>query len=458
MARHDAAAYAKMHQDIDQIGAGVMRVAPAGAACHDARVARMTSDARIGRRRFVAGSVAALAAPLTLGACGARPADLSFWAMSYQGDYAPFLMTAFTARTGLTVDVQSLPWTASHEKLLTAFAGDALPDVFMLPNGWVDEFAMIGAIRPLPSRALLDGVFPGVVPDTRTPHAVPWSVAPRVQFFRRDLLADAGWEAPARDWDGWRRMAAALKRRRPDDYVFLFLLNWPDDLLTMFSQVGGRVLRDGDTLGNFATPEGRAALTYYKSLFDDGFAPVAASTEVQDQFAAFAQGQFAIWNSGPTTLLDFRRRSAELPPDRWGTARIAGPGGPGAISTRDVSLCVSTRSRHPNEAWALLRHCTAPASERRFAGLIGSLPARQAAWSGMPFPADVIAPFAAQARAVADSPSIPEWEQIREQVGLYAERAIRGLMSVEETLVALDARADAILAKRRALVHAGKLA
>jgi 1-deoxy-D-xylulose 5-phosphate reductoisomerase len=75
----------------------------------------------------------------------------------------------------------------------------------------------------------------------------------------------------------------------------------------------------------------------------------------------------------------------------------------------------------------------------------------------MPFPTDVIAPFAAQARAVADSPSIPEWEQIREQVALYAERAIRGLLSVEETLVALDARADAILAKRRALVQAGKL-
>jgi hypothetical protein len=240
--------------------AGTMRVAPAGAPCHYARVARMTTDARIGRRGFVVGSVAVLA---TAG-CAAHPADLSFWAMSYQGDYAPFLMTEFTAATGLTVDVQSLPWTASHEKLLTAFAGDALPDVLMLPNGWVDEFAMIGAIRPLPSRAMLDGVFPGAGPDTRTPHAVPWSVAPRVQVFRRDLLAAAGWDAPARDWDGWRRMATALKRRRPDDYVFLFLLNWPDDLLTMFTQVGGRVLRERDTRGNFATPEGRFALAYYR--------------------------------------------------------------------------------------------------------------------------------------------------------------------------------------------------
>lgn len=410
---------------------------------------------RIGRRAFVAGTAAMLA---TGGCTRTAPADLSFWAMSYQGDYAPFLTSTFTAATGLSVDVQSLPWTAAHEKLLTAFAGDALPDVLMLPNGWVDEFEMIGAIAPVPSPSLLDGIFPGIADPRQPPYAVPWSVAPRVQFFRRDLLAAAGWDAPAGDWGGWRRMAAGLKRRRPDDHVFLFLLNWPDDLLTMFSQVGGRRLRDRDTRGNFATPEGREALSYYKSLFDDGYAPVAASTEVQDQFAAFAQGRFAVWNSGPTSLLDFHRRRAELPEDRWGTARIAGPDGPGAISTRDVSLCVSARTRRPREAWRLLRHFTSPESERRFAGLIGSLPARKAAWAGMPFPPEVIAPFAEQASAVADSISIPEWERIREQVGLCAERAIRGLLTVDEALAELDARADAILAKRRALVDAGKLA
>ena len=53
---------------------------------------------------------------------------LSLWAMSYEGDYSPMLMPAFTRATGITVDVQSLPWTAAHEKLLTAFAGGSLPD------------------------------------------------------------------------------------------------------------------------------------------------------------------------------------------------------------------------------------------------------------------------------------------------------------------------------------------
>ncbi len=410
-------------------------------------------------RRAVLAGAAALAA----GGCGPRadPAAVRFWAMSYQGDYAPHLTTAFTARTGLTVDVQSLPWTAAHEKLLTAFAGGGLPDVLMLPNGWIGEFAMIGALAPLPAADLLAGIFPGALSATGgagARYAVPWSVAPRVQYYRRDLLAAAGWDAPAGDWDGWRKMGFALKRRRPDDYVFMMLLNWPDELLTMLTQLGAPKLRDRDTRGNFATPEGRAAFAYYKSLFDDGLAPRFASTEVPDQFAAFAQGLFAIWNSGPTTLMDLRRRQAEIAPRQWGTARIAGPHGPGAVSVRDVSLCVSATSPRPRAAWALLRHLTSPASELRFARMIASLPARMSAWPALDWPADVIAPFAAQARVTADDPAIIEWEQIREQVQIFAERAVRGLMTIDAALAALDARADAILARRRALVEAGRIA
>ena len=36
----------------------------------------------------------------------------------------------------LRVEVQQLPWTAAHQKLLTAFAGDSLPDVAQLGNTW----------------------------------------------------------------------------------------------------------------------------------------------------------------------------------------------------------------------------------------------------------------------------------------------------------------------------------
>ena len=418
-----------------------------------------TPVAGIDRRALLAGlPVAWLAA-----GCAPHRTDrpLSVWAMSYEGDYSPMLMPAFTAATGVEVEVQSLPWTASHEKLLTAHAGGALPDVMMLPNGWIGEFAMIGALAPVPTPAIVADMFPGVLATTRVrgrDYAVPWSVAPQVQYYRRDILAREGYVAPPDDWAAWRRMALAIKRRRPDEFVFLMLLNWPGALFTMFTQAGAPLLRDQDTRGAFRNPAARAALAYYASLFADGLAPRALSTEVQDPVAAFAQGFFAIWPSGPSTLLDFHRRSAELPLDRWGTAVLAGPHGPAPASGINASLCVSATTPRPHEAWALVRHMTSVASELRFQRLIGNLPARQSAWADPQFAAPVLAPFAAQLRMPATTPRIVEWERVQNEVQLVAERVVRGLMTVDEGLAAMDTRIDRLLAKRRALVEAGRIA
>ena len=67
---------------------------------------------------------------------------LDFWAMGREAEVVTELLAAFHARhPTVQVRVQQLPWTAAHEKLLTAFAGDALPDLCQLGNTWVPELA-----------------------------------------------------------------------------------------------------------------------------------------------------------------------------------------------------------------------------------------------------------------------------------------------------------------------------
>src|SRR2546430_5304893 len=44
---------------------------------------------------------------------------------------------------------QQLPWTAAHQKLLTAFAGEATPDLCQLGNTWIPEFVALKALEPL---------------------------------------------------------------------------------------------------------------------------------------------------------------------------------------------------------------------------------------------------------------------------------------------------------------------
>lgn len=419
----------------------------------------MEGDRHGWTRRGTLGLLPALGTLACAPRAGTTHEPLRMWAMSWEGDYSPLLMPPFTAATGIDVEVQSLPTTASHEKLLIATAGGALPDVFMLFNGWVPEFATIGAIGPVPSPAIVADMFPGILEATRVGErdfAVPWSVAPQANFYRRDLLAAAGYDAPPGDWAALRAMGLKLKRRRPDDYVFLMLLNWPTALINILSQANAVPLRDHDTRGNFQTPEAREAFAWYASLFADKLAPTALSTEVQDPVAAFAQGYFAVWPSGPVTLRDLAQR--QVPQHLWSTARCAGPRGPGRLSGQSASLCVSATTSRPADAWALVRHLTSVESELHFQRAIGSLPARVGAWTSPQLDRPVLHAFAEQMRYPAFDPKVIEWEQIQLQAQFAAERVVRGLQTIPQALAGLDDRVDRLLAKRRSLVASGQLA
>src|SRR5213594_3932820 len=85
-------------------------------------------------------------------ACTSRPAQqdrLKFWGLGHEGEVVAQMLPEFTRRTGIRVDVQQIPWTAAHEKLLTAFVGDATPDLAQLGNTWVSEFQALDALQPL---------------------------------------------------------------------------------------------------------------------------------------------------------------------------------------------------------------------------------------------------------------------------------------------------------------------
>jgi len=59
---------------------------------------------------------------------------IDFWSMGAEGEHIQKLMPEFEKCTGIKVKVQSIPWTAAHEKLLTAYAGNSTPDICQLGN------------------------------------------------------------------------------------------------------------------------------------------------------------------------------------------------------------------------------------------------------------------------------------------------------------------------------------
>jgi multiple sugar transport system substrate-binding protein len=391
---------------------------------------------------------------------GRERGRLRFWAQDVEGENAKYLLPAFVRAGGAPVDLQWLAWTAAHEKLLTAFAGGTLPDVMMIARDWVSEFATLGALAPVPP-GMLDDQFPGAGAAMRARGAewgVPWTLDTQVQYHRRDLVEAAGYAAPPTRWAEWKAMLHAIGRRRPDGFALLMQLNWPEHLMNLAAAAGAMPLADRQSRGAFRSPAFREALGFYKSLFDERLAPLATGTDAPDPGAELARGWVAVYPAGAWTAADARRRRL-LPADRLGIAPMPSPDGQPRGIVAGAVLAVAKDTPDPVEAWRLVRFLTAPTTEVAFHRIAGTLPSRPSAWAAARLGDDpVAAPFGAALRSPAPVPSVPEWPRIRTEVQAIAERMARGEIGVAAAAAAMDARADALLAKRRWLLDRGRAA
>lgn len=424
------------------------------------------------RGRFVK-RCAAIAALLALGCGGGCGGDdgrttLRFWAMGREGEVVRELLPEFERENpGVRVEVQQIPWTAAHEKLLTAHVGEATPDVAQLGNTWLSEFVALDAIAPLDARiaasATVDPAdhFPGIwdtnVIEGRL-YGVPWYVDTRVLFYRSDLLAAAGHTDPPADWEEWRAamrdvVAADGGARR---YGILLPLNeWPPTVI-LGLQAGSPLLDVERGYGAFAQPEFRRAFDFYLSLFRDGLAPPVSNNEIANLYQEFARGTFAMYITGPWNLGEFQRRLPAELQDAWATAPLPGPepGVPGVSLAGGSSLVIFKDSPHADAAWKLVEFLSRPQQQAHFYELTGDLPAHKTAWEMTGIAADPRArAFRTQLDHVVSTPKLPEWEQIATRVYERSETAVRGASTPQEALEALDRDVARMLEKRRWLAQ-----
>ncbi len=423
----------------------------------------------------ILGALARALAPALLAAgCGGGAAEgeptgvVRFWAFGREGEVVRELVPEFERRNpGLHVDVQQIPWTAAHEKLLTAYVGNATPDVAQLGNTWVPELVALDALAPLDERIATSlavergdyfaGIWEANVVDG-TVWGVPWYVDTRVLFYRTDLVAASGAKWPPRTWAEWREaMELIQKTAGKDRFAILLPVNEWDKPLILGLQAQAGLLADGGRRGAFREARFRSAMAFYVDLFAAGLAPPLTDSGIANLYQQFAEGYFAMFVSGPWNLGELRRR---LPPelqDKWGTAPLPAPTAedsyPGVSLAGGSSLVVFRRAADPDAAWRWVEYLSEPAQQARFYELSGDLPARPSAWAATDLDRDPrAAAFRVQLASVEPLPRVPECEQIANRVADTVEEVVRGARELDEALAALDADVDRMLEKRRFLL------
>jgi len=409
-------------------------------------------------------ALCAFAAACGSGASGQdRTVTLKFWGLGREGEVVASLIPDFEREfPDIRVQVQQIPWTAAHEKLLTAHVGGSTPDVAQLGNTWIAEFAAINAIQPLDSLIAQsntisrEGYFPGIwntnIADGHV-YGVPWYVDTRVLFYRSDILRQAGYDSIPQSWDGWLDAMRAVKRVVGETRYAIYLPTneWTQPVV-FGQQKGASILRDDGRYGAFRDTAYARAFDFYLSIYREGLAPVQGLFDIANPYQEFERGYFAMWITGPWNIGEFKRRLPANMQDRWATAPLPGPTGAasGTSTAGGSSLVVFRGSRHQEAAWKLIEFLNRPEQQVRFYELTGSLPARREAWQLSQLADDPHArAFWTQLQRTVALPAVPEIESIMARVIEHSETAIRGSRTAAQSLTALDADVDNMLEKRR---------
>lgn len=423
--------------------------------------------------RVRAGGALLTAALVLLSACGGptRGATVRFWALGREGEVVQSLLPEFErANPGVRVVVQQIPFTAAHEKMLTAFVGRSTPDVAQLGNTWIPELVALGALEPLAARVRASSLapsefFPGIWATNEIdgePYGVPWYVDTRVLFYRSDLFARAGVVRPPRSWEEWRDDMRRVKALPGGDHYAMLMPTdeWAQPVVLAL-QAGAGLLRDGGRRADFKEPNFRRAFSFYVSLFAERLAPPLGLAQVANLYQQFADGYFASVITGPWNLEKFRLR---LPPERqadWATAPLAAEHEadyPGVSTAGGSSLVVFRPSQQKDAAFRLVEFLADAKQQLAFYRLTGDLPARTAAWDDPTLAGEPhLLAFREQLRHVMPMPRVPEWERIATAIAEATERVILGQQTEDKSLDQLQTEVDRILEKRRFLLdrHAG---
>lgn len=390
---------------------------------------------------------------------------LEFWALGAEGELVKPLIERFEQENpDIRVRVQTIPWSAAHEKLLTAYAGNATPDLCQLGNTWIPEFVALNAIDILDDRLAEsssirpENYFPGILATNQIDgqlFGIPWYVDTRLLFYRTDLLNEVGYTQPPRTWDELLDISCKLVQSEITDFGILLPSNeWEGPIIFGLAN-GSTLLRDNNRYGDFSGAPFREGFEYYLQFFREGLSPLGMAG-VTNIYQGFAEGYFAMLLTGPWNIHQFKNRLPENMLDQWSTAPVPAPSGaaPGISTAGGSSLVLFSSSDRKPAAWRLIEFLSQPAIQLEFYHLTGDLPAVKETWQNQQLLNDpYLQAFYHQLQHVAPTPLVPEWEQIAQKVMQYGESAAYGEQSAAVALEALDHDVDIILEKRRWLLN-----
>jgi len=264
--------------------------------------------ARFGAGRlFVAGvALFAMTVGLATASAGAATAhkslvtltELDYYDTPPDNTALPKLLNVCAKDAGAKIQRQSVPQAELVPKLLQDVSAHSFPDLALLDNPDVQQFAATGAIVPLTGST--KGLFPSIV-SAGAYKGTTYGLAPGVNtialYYNKGDFAAAGLTPPT-TWAQLKSDATTLTKGTTEGLAF----SAPNEEEGSWD-FEPFLWSNGGSLAKLDSSAAVSALTYYQSLVTDGSVSKSVVTWTQaDAEAQFAEGDAAMMVNGPWQL------------------------------------------------------------------------------------------------------------------------------------------------------------
>jgi len=267
-------------------------------------------------------------------------------------------------------------------------------------------------------------------------YSVPLYVDTRVLFYRKDLAAAAGVEAPT-TWADIPAFAQGLKAAGAADG----LLTPTGEtgfthqvLLPYVFQAGGEILSEDGTEFTLDTPEVVAGLAQYQSLFTSG---ASSNTGTYEPWGSVEErlfsGEVGSVVNGPWLIGSLKELFGDEYDAKIGAVTL--PTGPSTgESWLDAGqMSVFRDAANPEGAWKFIKFLSQADSQATFNELTTDLPAVSAAWDEADLADDWASEvFQQQFESAEGPPVISTWNELSTIVDSYGEQLARGTITPEK--------------------------
>jgi multiple sugar transport system substrate-binding protein len=290
-------------------------------------------------------------------------------------------LDAFTAETGIAVEVQSLPMDQLYSRVQVAQASGQEPaDVIFLSEEAPSNIVATGVMEPLNSYVESN-------PDldlTDYENVDFWTVDGNIYgipTYSQLVMADynvakaqeAGFDAPPATWEELRDQAVAIKEQGIEDYpIAMSPIDWSWYLMALSM---GDPMFDADLNPVFADEgsQGRAAMELLLSFFQDELISPELLTNTTGQHSTFWSGAGVFHQSfqGAARIGNNPDVSAQAP----NVAYLPLPGGGGTWS-QGAAIGIAANSDAKDAAWQFIQWYLGEENQVNIYNAVGLVPSR----------------------------------------------------------------------------------